>query len=198
MISHRIAKAVLILVSVSHVGRSECEYLGEKPSCDNRPWSHWSSCDYPCGTSGTQTRTKLNVECYRECNFVQETRQCTGTLPVDCELSSWSEWSTCNFVDELCAFSRTQRATRYKSRREECGGTCLDASYERSRQCACLNGGTPFPNSTCQCKEDFYGACCEHKKESSWNKGWLGFLSLLLFVACCCCVSKDDNRVGPG
>ena len=34
--------------------------------------------------------------------------------------------------------------------------------------------------------------------ESSWNKGWLGFLSLLLLFACCFCLCNDENRVRPG
>ncbi|KAL9970370.1 hypothetical protein ACROYT_G022733 [Oculina patagonica] len=189
MDSRRIAVAVFILVSVSHVGRSqEC--------CDYRPWSSWSSCDYPCGTDGTESRSKINEGCYEECNDLQETRRCTGILPVNCELSSWSYWSSCS-VDGRCDFSSIQTSTRRKVRMEGCGGTCYDADYEKTRQCACLNEGTPDVNGTCQCKEDYYGACCEEIKVSSWQKGWLGFLAFLILFCCCYCYEKDSSSVGP-
>lgn len=166
MISYRIAIAVVILVSVSHVVSSRCYWADfGGPDCDNRRWSSWSSCDSPCGTFGTQTRSKIKEECYEDCNDLQESRSCYGTLPVDCELGSWSEWSdSCSLTANRCAFSSTQTSTRSKSRTEGCGGTCQDAVFEKSRQCECFNGGTPFPNGTCQCKEDFYGACCEEVK----------------------------------
>ena len=148
---------------MSHFARSSCNWpdLG-RPDCNNRRWSSWSSCDYPCGSNGTQTRYKLKEECYEDCNDLQESRQCSGTLPVDCELSSWSEWNnSCSLTADQCAFSRNQTSTRYKSRTEGCGGTCQDVEYVKSRQCECLNGGNPSPNGTCQCKEEYHGACCD-------------------------------------
>jgi len=190
MISYRIAIAIVILVFVIHFAHSRWSDFGD-PDCDIRPWSSWSSCDYPCGTTGNQTR-------YKVCNDLRESRRCSGTLPVDCELSSWSEWkgSCSRLTADRCAFSRNQTSTRYKSRAEGCGGTCQDVKYEKSRQCECFNGGTPFPNGTCQCKEDFDGACCEDVK-NQWQKGWLGFLALLIFFCCFYACCKDDSTVAP-
>ena len=183
-----------MLVSVSHVARSEC-FLKEKPDCDSRPWSSWSqSCDYPCNALGTQTRRRLNEECYENCEPAEEKRPCSGTLPADCELSSWSAWSSCNFVDDLCAFSFAQRSTRYKSRKEGCGGTCSAVDYERSRQAACSNGGIPFPNYTCQCKENFYGACCEHEEDKG-VEGKLTLYTLRVLVRVCVRETNTNARM---
>ena len=160
MDSRRIAVAVFILVSVSHVGRSQS-------CCDDLPWSSWSSCDYPCGSTwGKQSRSRNKEEtCHENCDYhqLQETRACSGILPVNCELSSWSEWSSCS-LSGRCNVSRFQTSTRHKIQMEGCGGTCEDPVYNKTRQCACFNGGTKDENGTCHCKEDFLGPCCEEQK----------------------------------
>ena len=154
MDSRRIATAVLILVSVSHVIQSES-------CCDDRPWSSWSSCDYPCGTQGTQSRSRINEDCYENCDDHQETRSCSGHLPVDCELSQWSEWNSFSCgLSGRCNFSRFQTSTRHKVKVEGCGGTCGDAVYKKTQQCTCLNEGTRDENDICHCVGDYFGPCC--------------------------------------
>ena len=161
MDSRRIATAVLILVSVSHVVRSQS-------CCDDRPWSSWSSCDYPCGTRGTQSRSKMNQDCHENCNHLQETRLCSGILPVNCELSSWTEWSSCS-LSGRCNFSTFQTTTRHKVKMEGCGGTCRDAVYQKTRQCACFNAGTRDENGTCHCMGDYFGPCCEESTRRTYH-----------------------------
>lgn len=158
----RIAIAVFTLVSVSHVGCSQS-------CCEYRHWHSWSSCNYPCGTWGSQTRIRglmSSLECYENCSYLQQTRRCSGILPVDCQLSSWSEWSSCSFSGR-CNFSRFQTSTRHISKMEQCGGSCKDAVYQKTRQCACLNEGFPDENGTCLCKGDFFGPCCEQESREN-------------------------------
>lgn len=160
MYSHRTTITVFILVSLSYARGSGC---ARPLNCDNRLWSPWSSCDFPCGTWGTQSRSKINIEgCHEGCPYLTESRHCYGNLPVDCVLGVWSEWSSCSFHGR-CNLSAFQTSIRSKLYTEGCGGTCKDAVFEKRKSCSCLNGGTPI-NGTCQCKEHYYGGCCMYSE----------------------------------
>ena len=53
--------------------------------------------------------------------------------PVNCKLSSWSEWSTCNGT-ACTAGHGTQVSFRHKTIKEACGGTCT-STLRKTRNC---------------------------------------------------------------
>ena len=94
-----------------------------------------------------------------QCPDLDETRLCYGYKPMNCHLSSWSEWSACTTV---CGVSGKQKTSRHKIRTEQCGGICTPTFY-RTRVCpltSCLNGGS-LEGETCFCKKGFGGNCSE-------------------------------------
>ena len=85
--------------------------------CVVSPWSSWSSCSVNrCGQQGLQKRTRENVTAPlcggSECPNMEESLQCYGTRSVNCQLSSWSKWSSCSTP---CGVSGTQTSTRHRS-----------------------------------------------------------------------------------
>ncbi|KAL9966417.1 hypothetical protein ACROYT_G024486 [Oculina patagonica] len=87
------------------------------------------------------------------------TRQCYGTTPVNCQLSSCSEWSACTTPRGV---SGTQSSSRHRITAEQYGGTCT-STFRKTRACpdrSCLNGGS-FKGSIFFCKEGYSGKCCE-------------------------------------
>lgn len=128
-----------------------------------------------CDLSGTQSSTRdkiLEEKCGGRCSSsLQKTRTCfaagTQSIPVDCQLSSWSEWSAC--TSTTCDVSSgIQFSTRQKTIKEKCGGTCT-SMLRKSKSCisnfTCRNGGS-LNGGSCSCTKGFSGVCCE-KADSS-------------------------------
>ena len=145
--------------------------------CQLSSWSEWSTClkTSTCDLSGTQSSTRDKIveeKCGGRCSSsVQKTRTCfaTGTpsIPVDCQLSSWSEWSAC--TSTTCDVSSgIQFSTRQKIVKEKCGGKCT-SMLRKSKSCisnfTCRNGGS-LSGGSCSCTKGFSGVCCE-KADSS-------------------------------
>ena len=80
----------------------------------------------------------------------------TSCRPRNCQLSAWSQWSSCP-----CGASGTRNRTRRIIWPATCGGTCF---FHRSEMqfCKrdCQNSGIPTRNG-CLCPHGFLGACCE-------------------------------------
>ena len=135
--------------------------------CQVSSWSYWSSCSASqCVKHGAQSRSRTeetSPSCGGEtCPELHETRQCYGTTPVDCQLSSWSEWSACTTP---CGVSGTQSSSRHRKTTEQCGGSCT-STFSKTRACpdlSCLNGGS-LQDGTCFCKKGFSGECCQKGK----------------------------------
>ena len=135
-------------------------------NCEVSSWSSWISCSAEqCGQQGSQRRTREQVSdpsCGgSECPTLQETRQCYGTRSVNCQLSSWSEWSACSTA---CGVSGIQTSTRHRVITEQCGGTC-SSTLRKTRTCtelSCLNGGS-LQQGACFCNKDYSGVCCQKK-----------------------------------
>ncbi|XP_033106384.1 spondin-1-like [Anneissia japonica] len=77
----------------------------------------------------------------------------TPCIRRDCELSDWSQWSTCLNPCE----GNTYRS-RYVIREAKCGGTCRELTQHKSCDHFC-NYETMY-NSKCSCPPGFSGRCC--------------------------------------
>lgn len=129
-------------------------------NCVVSSWSSWSSCTAnQCLQGGSKRRTRWQVTAPLcgglECPSMEETRQCYGTRSVNCQLSSWSEWSSCSTP---CGVSGIQTSSRHRIITEQCGGTC-STTFRKTRSCpeqSCLNGGSLHSNGTCFCHERLF------------------------------------------
>ena len=134
--------------------------------CQVSSWSPWSFCSAAqCGQQGSQSKSREEQSSSAcggaECPKLHETRQCYATTRVDCQLSSWSEWSACTVP---CGVSGTQHSARHRIVTEQCGGTCT-STFRKTRACpdlSCMNGGS-LKDGLCFCEEGYSGNCCEKK-----------------------------------
>ena len=138
--------------------------------CQVSSWTFWSSCyGERCGGRGVQRRIRwqdIVPSCGgSECPILEETRSCGSELTKrDCQLSSWSPWSTCS---TRCGVSGVESSSRYKVITEQCGGYC-PSILNKTRPCfelSCLNGGRLNHNGTCSCADGYSGECCEEKSD---------------------------------
>ena len=103
-------------------------------------------------------------------SLVGETWRCGRLRPVDCQLSSWSDWGPCT---TMCGVGGKQTSTRRRLITEQCGGTCsggLNLKITRAcPQISCLNGGS-LMNGACICKAGYSGDCCEDDENTKKGK----------------------------
>ena len=143
---------------------------GNSPvDCRVTRWSSWSACSAVlCGQSGTRQRSRT-VQMHPNCGGtgcppLLDTAPCQGPSLVDCQLSSWSTWSTCSV-----ACGGSQASTRHIITNEQCGGTPCSSTLSKRRPCNlthCLNQGT-LVDGKCSCSPSYYGSCCQY------NGGWI-------------------------
>lgn len=82
---------------------------------------------------------------------------------VDCQVSSWSTWSSCSYD---CGYGGRQHRDRWKTAMESCGGGCY-YDFGETQSCnigLCRNGGTPA-HGYCRCRAGYEGTCCQNGME---------------------------------
>ncbi|KAL4238399.1 hypothetical protein ACF0H5_003108 [Mactra antiquata] len=87
-------------------------------------WGEWSECNTSCGEA-IQTRQRFvqlpqcNGNPCTEKPVFTETRQCTNYINTDCEVSSWSSWTTCYLDNGFCG-----KGSKYRSRHMVTSSIC--------------------------------------------------------------------------
>jgi len=75
--------------------------------CETSDWSRWTDCEPYC--NGTQNRSRIiqKPAAYggASCGALSESRSCANFC-MDCQLSSWNDWSSCS---QTCAGGKRQR-----------------------------------------------------------------------------------------
>ena len=103
-------------------------------------------------------------------SYAGETWLCGGLGPVDCHLSSWSEWGPCT---TMCGVGGRQTSIRRRLITEQCGGTCpggLNLKITRAcPQISCFNGGRLI-HGVCKCNVGYSGDCCEYTENTKKGK----------------------------
>ena len=115
-------------------------------------WGAWSPCSKTCG-GGTQTRERTIlrlpanggtkcpslIDTPRECN----TAACPVAQPINCVVSSWSDWTACS---KPCG-GGTQTRTRTITQQPANGGTQCPSLTDTPRECnmiGCIDIPTPY------------------------------------------------------
>ncbi|XP_015765493.1 PREDICTED: spondin-1-like [Acropora digitifera] len=119
----------------SNLRESRLCYGSRAENCQLSSWSEWSAClATRCGSSAIQTRIRHRItteKCGGWCTTTFRKSRWCFRRPVNCKLSSWSEWNTCNGT--VCtAGNGTEVSFRHKIIKETCGGTCPSTFKTRS------------------------------------------------------------------
>jgi len=153
-------------------GGKECSVLNETQTCNTQScskdcqvseWSDWSACTKTCG-GGTRIRTRVvNTPATnggKECPALNETEVCnTQACPIDCEVSTWTEWGSCN---KPCG-GGVQMRTR----------TVTKAVANGGKECPVVSETKSCNEQSCQVNPTVSAATpvnCEVSAWSAWSK----------------------------
>lgn len=125
--------------------------------CVYNAWGAWSKCTNQCG-NGIQTR-KRTIKSQAVCNGVacqqnqqSQTKSCTDYHNVDCVLTSWSSWSTC---DNGCGTGNSVSTRKVQTPNQCKGKVC--GTLTRKKSCQSYRDKTD-----CQVNQwSSYGPCTE-------------------------------------
>jgi hypothetical protein len=114
---------------------AKCLPRQEERGCNHKPcpvdchleaWTGWSKCSAECGGGVEQRIREVKIAARFDgnpCGKTSETRACnTQACEKDCELSTWSKWSTCS---KDCD-GGTKKRTKYVKVEPEGAGDCPD------------------------------------------------------------------------
>ncbi|XP_078481277.1 uncharacterized protein LOC100187002 [Ciona intestinalis] len=129
--SGKVSRYRKVVVEPAYGGK-QCPGLKEHKSCVNTPnnchvsqWSAWGTCTGTC-PNGSQSRTRQIIvepsNCGTSCPITAQAHHCIPLVCVtDCEVSSWSAWTTCS---ASCGSGRTSRSRTITQASEHGGKSC--------------------------------------------------------------------------
>ena len=155
-------------------------------NCKLSNWNKWSTCSKTCG-EGKQTRRRTVIpeasgrcRCGRQCrNGRVEDRPCE-ILPChpECQLSEWSNWSTCR----CSKASGTGKQTRWKTDISNCWHVnrnfedrqcnkfpCTQSCIEKHNQFLCWNTVFDLQGVLKEKKEECAKLCYSHSTCEGWS-----------------------------
>ena len=106
--------------------------VATKIDCAVSNWSDWSACDADCG-GGTRIRSRTITQEAQNggaaCGDLSESQACnTDACAVNCELSSWGDWSGCS---NPCGGGEQTRSRSVLREAEHGGTACGELSSSR-------------------------------------------------------------------
>ena len=153
------------VIKKSSNGGTACPTLTESRTCNSQAcvvncqvsdWSEWGTCSKTCG-GGTQSRTRTIIKPAENGGIacpidLSENRLCNcQACPVNCEVSKWSDWSTCS---KTCG-GGIQTRSRTIIKQAANGGTACPIDLSENR--ICNNQGCPV---NCEVSDwSDWGAC---------------------------------------
>jgi len=138
-----------------------CNRFACPVDCQVGDWTDFGICSLTCsahGTKGTETRVRERLVDAgaggQECPALTETRSCWGgECPIHCEVSAWSEWTTCT---KSCTDGEDGVAGRHAHSR-----TIVRHAAHGGYVCPTLNEDLP-------CHEHLCPVDCEVGQWSGW------------------------------
>lgn len=128
------------MATLQHTATRRCVHgnseLADARGCTFGVWSEWTACTKTCG-SGTRTRSRevTAAEDAAACGCLKEAETCNvDDCSVDCEMSSWSDWTACS-TD--CGSGTTTRSRKVITPAAESG------------MCPCLEEAAPCEGTRC-------------------------------------------------
>lgn len=106
----------------------DCESVAE---CILGEWDEWSDCSPSCG-EGKQSRSRQIIQApsqEADCDVMEQSRRCfVKACPNDCQVTAWSEWSTCSVTEtqEGCGHGSRMRSRSIIAMPSTGGSLCPD------------------------------------------------------------------------
>ena len=134
---HSTANAAILVLLISVIDIHHCSAWCVPVDCAVSNWSHWSSCSASCRTDGSQTRSRSITTRPRlggnACpSNLRESQPC-GSRAENCQLSSWSEWSSCSA--STCGKEGSQTRSKSITTYPSCGGNACPSNLRESQPC---------------------------------------------------------------
>ncbi|XP_078378395.1 SCO-spondin-like isoform X2 [Oculina patagonica] len=166
--------ALVIMIDQTEGWRRRRRRRCPRTNCAVSSWTSWSTCTQPCGTGGTQTRTRRVTRaatCGGSCPALSQTQACNmgcsngGTpLPGRCNCKTgysgrcctgvdggWSTWSSWNTCSKPCGTGKQERTRSCTKPSPSNGGRACAGASRQDQACNTHN-------------------CPVHGGWSSWSK----------------------------
>jgi len=178
-----------VLTSVKHGGKKCSATTGQTRNCNKQAcpvdcvtskFGAWESCTVSCGGGGQNRRRSITKHPQfggKKCAQLVNARKCnTAPCPIDCQLKTWTAWSSCTkkcgggkqvrargvkvtnaYGGKRCPAARENRHCNVRS----CGIDCVVSGYSAFSKCnAACGGGKKYRSRTVKVHAQHGGKKC--------------------------------------